>query len=99
MSRSADQRETPGLLPSITEGTRIRTDMKTIGGLISVLLGGCTFCTVIYLDVQGLKDSKREQSTKIEQLTNQVADMRDELHRISWSLGIASKAVPAKGNP
>lgn len=92
-------RETPGLLPALTESTGVKTDIKTLGGLVSFLLAGCTFCTVIYLDVQGLKDSKREQSTKIEQLANQVADMRDELHRISWSLGIASKSTPIKGNP
>lgn len=98
MSRPPD-RETPGMLPSITEDTRIRTDMKSLIGIFGFLVGGCVFCTVLYFDVQSLKDAKRDQALEIRNLSSQVADMRDELHRISWSLGIASKSVPAKGNP
>lgn len=92
---------TPGALPVLTEDTRIKTDVKTLVGLASVLLGAGVWCTCTWRDIQELKDSAREKASQQDKMAHDLTALRDDVRRLTWLLEPASgsHAVTRVGEP
>lgn len=78
--------DTPGPVPSLTEATKVRTDLGTIIKVGGVLAACVISWTIIYLDVQGLKDAKKEQAEIMSKMAEQLAGLRDEVRQLRWTI-------------
>lgn len=78
--------DTPGPVPALTEATRLRTDIGTVvkvGGFLAM----CVISwTIIYLDVQGLKEAKKEQTEQMRIMAEQMVSLRDEVRALRWTI-------------
>jgi uncharacterized protein HemX len=93
---------TPGLLPALTEATKVKTDLKTLIGLGGALIAAAIWGTVVYLDVQGLKEAKAQQGHQLEEIQAQLSAMDRKVDRLTYALPIASRPSlyqPLGGNP
>lgn len=75
---------TPGPLPILTEDTKVRTNVKTLVGMASVLVGAVIWCTVVYLDVQALKESDRSKSSQLDRMTTDMTAIREQVAHLTW---------------
>ena len=85
--------ETPGLLPTINEGTRIKTDVGTLarwGAVIgSILISG----TVFYVKADEAQALSRENAGELKEIRKEINDLRYDLFRV----GAVSRPPPTRG--
>jgi hypothetical protein len=91
---------TPGPQPVITEDMRIRTNLKTViavGSFLGgVVIAATVWCTIMYLDVQQLKESAKAKDAQLTAMAADISVMRDEVRRLSWTLGNLTASVPGR---
>lgn len=73
---------TPGALPALTEDTRVKTNIKTIIGIGSTLIGAVIWCTNVHNNLSDLRDSKEKQAAKMEEMSARLANMEITINRI-----------------
>lgn len=92
---------TPGPQPVITSDTRVKTNLQTIiavGGFLgSVVIAATVWCTIMYLDVQQLKESAKAKDVQLTTMAGDISQMRDEVRRLSWIIGNQTAAVAPTG--
>lgn len=84
----------------ITEETRIKTNLKTIiavgGFVVASVIAGSVWCTVVYHDVQTLKETTKEKAQTIEMMARDIDEIRSKIDRLSWQMGVSTAK---SGNP
>jgi hypothetical protein len=82
---------TPGLLPALTETTKVKTDLKTLIGLGGTLVAAAIWGTVVYLDVQALKVAKIDQGIQLQEIQAQLSSMDRKVDRLTYAIPVASR--------
>jgi hypothetical protein len=81
----------------ITAETRVRTNLQTIIGLGGVVIAAAVWCTVVYLDVQGLKESAKAKDAQLDTMAKDMAAMRSQVDRLAWKLDVITAGQPPRG--
>ncbi len=83
------QRETDQVA-SISGEKRVKLPLTLIWSGIVFIAGAASLGTVCYLDIQSLKKSDNERGAATQAMLVQMADMRDELRELRWTITLPS---------
>lgn len=79
------QRETDQVA-SISGEKRVKLPLTLIWSGIGFVAGAASLGTICYMDLQALKKGYADQGHTLEVVTTQLADIRDEVRELRWTI-------------
>jgi cell division protein FtsB len=70
----------------ISEDTRFRTNLRTAIAVLSFVIAAAVWGTIVYLDVQQLKEASREKGMQLDRMSESLNALRGQVERLSWKL-------------
>lgn len=102
MRRKTQTETETDVLPVIVGETRFKTSLSVIIGVGATVVSAAVWGTLVYIDVQTLKENDKNKTAKIDEMSHQLSGVESDIKRIRWILDptVSSHPILIKsGNP